>query len=66
MQDFTFYTNIPAVFDHAERYVPSVKTECMYMYSNEGRDYFKNKITRKYVNVPTVGDSVGRPCTDVA
>ena len=66
MQDFTFYTNIPAVFDNAENHIANVKADYMYMYTHEGRDYFKNKITRKYANAPTVGDAIGEPCTEVA
>ena len=66
MDDFTFYAHIPAVFDHAERYIPTVKADCMYMYTHEGRDFFKHKIPRQYINVPTVGDAIGEPCTEVA
>jgi hypothetical protein len=61
MENYTYYTNINAVFDSAEQYLPTVKAEFMYMHTADGRDYFKNKITRTYESVTSVGDAVGQP-----
>lgn len=61
MENYTYYTNINSVFDSAEQYLPTVKAEFMYMHTADGRDYFKNKITRTYESVTSVGDAVGQP-----
>ena len=61
MENYTYYTNINAVFDSAEQYLPTVKAEFMYRHTFDGRDYFKNKITRTYESVTSVGDAVGQP-----
>lgn len=61
MENYTYYTNINAVFDSAEQELPTVKADFMYMHTADGRDYFKNKITRSYESVTSVGDAVGQP-----
>jgi hypothetical protein len=61
MENYTYYTNINAVFDSAEQELPTVKAEFMYMHTVDGRDFFKNKITRSYESVTSVGDAVGQP-----
>lgn len=61
MENYTYCTNINAVFDSAEQELPTVKAEFMYMHTVDGRDFFKNKITRSYESVTSVGDAVGQP-----
>ena len=61
MENYTYYTNINAVFDSAEQELPTVKAEFMYMHTVDGRDFFKNKITRSYESVTSVGDAIGQP-----
>jgi len=61
MENYTYYTNINAVFYSAEQELPAVKADFMYMHTADGRDYFKNKITRSYESVTSVGDAVGQP-----
>jgi|GEM_PF-4805158 len=39
-------------FDNAERYIADVKHAWMYMYTQNGRDFFKNKNYRNYESVP--------------
>ena len=55
MENFKHNPDIHAVFNHAEKYLPKVKDEMMYMYSDDTFDYFKDIITRAYKKVPTLG-----------
>ena len=46
--------DINAVFDNAESYIVNVKSEYMYMYSDDTHDFFKHIDTRKYQQAPKV------------
>jgi len=41
-----------AVFNNAEQYIDNVKSDYMYMYSDDTCDFFKHIDTRKYQHAP--------------
>ena len=49
---FNVFDNVDAVFDNAEPYIDNVKSEYMYMYSDDTHDFFKHIDTRKYQQAP--------------
>ena len=46
--DMQYNDDTNAVFDNAEMYIDNVKSEYMYMYSDDTHDFFKHIDTRKY------------------
>ena len=47
-----FTNDIDAVFDNAQPYITNVKSEYMYMGSDDTHDFFKHMDTRKYERAP--------------
>ena len=52
MDNMQYNDDIEAVFNNAESYISNVKSEFMYMYSNDTHDFFKHVDTRKYQQAP--------------